>query len=80
MINKDRRLLLIMNPKSGTMQASKMLSDIVQKYSDSGYLTSILLTGGRGDARQWANVFLSEKLSKADFASTRHSMARCFMR
>ena len=45
MINKDRRLLLIMNPKSGTMQASKMLSDIVQKYSDSGYLTSILLTG-----------------------------------
>ena len=60
MINKDRRLLLIMNPKSGTMQASKMLSDIVQKYSDSGYLTSILLTGGRGDARQYAMDYGNE--------------------
>lgn len=54
MIEKDKRILMIMNPKSGTMQATKMLSDIVQTYSDEGFFTTILMTKARGDARQFA--------------------------
>ncbi len=43
-----------MNPKSGMMLAPKYLSDIVGKFSDAGYLTQILMTTARDDARNFA--------------------------
>lgn len=49
-----KKLLFIINPKSGTMQAAKMMSDILQTFSDAGYLTSVLMTQKSGDARQFA--------------------------
>lgn len=49
-----KKILLIMNPKSGTMQAAKYLSDIVSTFSRAGYLTTVLMTEKRGDARVWA--------------------------
>ena len=53
--NMDRnRLLLLMNPKSGTMQAAKYMADILQTFSNRGYITSVLMTEKRGDARDWA--------------------------
>lgn len=60
MIGKDKRLLLVMNPKSGTMQAPKMLADIVQTYTEHGYMTSMLMTTARGDARQYAIDYSGE--------------------
>lgn len=60
MIDKSKRILMIMNPKSGTMQATKMLSDIVQTYSDEGYFTTILMTKARGDARQFAHDYAED--------------------
>lgn len=54
MIGKDKNLLLVMNPKSGTMQAPKMLADIIQTYTEEGWLTTMLMTTARGDARQYA--------------------------
>ena len=46
-----KKLLFILNPRAGTMQASKNLSDILQIFSDSGCLTSVLVTTKAGDAR-----------------------------
>ena len=43
-----------MNPKSGTMQASKYLSEILQLYSKAGYMTTVLMTAKAGDAREYA--------------------------
>ena len=51
------KVLFIMNPKSGTMQASKMLSDILQKFSDYNYMTSVLMTTTRGDATRYAENY-----------------------
>ena len=52
---KDRsRLLLIMNPRAGVMLAPKHLAEIVESFSGAGYLTEILMTTGKGDARQFA--------------------------
>jgi YegS/Rv2252/BmrU family lipid kinase len=52
-----KKLLLIMNPKSGVMLAPKYLSDIVQRFSGAGYLTQVLMTEGRGDARDFAEEY-----------------------
>lgn len=54
-----KKVLFIMNPRSGTMQAGKMLSDIVQKFSNSGYMTSVLMTTARGDATKFAENYAS---------------------
>lgn len=39
------------------MQAGKMLSDIVQKFSNNGYMTSVLMTTARGDATKFAENY-----------------------
>ena len=51
------RLLLIMNPKSGMMLAPKYLSELVERFSNAGFLTQILMTAGRGDARDFAEEY-----------------------
>lgn len=55
-----RRLLLIMNPKSGVMLAPKYLSEIVGRFSKAGFITQILMTEGRGDARDFAAEYGGE--------------------
>lgn len=55
---QDRsKLLLIMNPKSGVMLAPKHLASIVEKFSRAGYLTQVLMTTARGDAREFAHQY-----------------------
>jgi diacylglycerol kinase (ATP) len=58
--NKEKDLLLIINPKAGTMQASKRLSEILQVFSDEGYLTRVHMTSGSGDARDFAERYAHE--------------------
>ena len=55
-----KKLLLIMNPKSGVMLAPKYLSGIVERFSGAGYLTQILMTTGKGDARDFAHEYGGE--------------------
>lgn len=55
-----KKVLFIMNPKSGTMQASKMLSDIIQLFSNAGWMTSVLMTAARGDATQFASQYAKD--------------------
>ncbi len=52
-----RKLLLIMNPKSGVMLAPKHLAGIVERFSGAGYLTQVLMTTARGDARDFAHQY-----------------------
>lgn len=49
-----KKLLFIMNPKSGLMQAPKYMSEIIGRFSGAGYLTQVLMTEGKGDARDFA--------------------------
>ena len=59
-MQKRRRLLLIMNPKSGVMLAPKYLSEIVERFSRGGFITQILMTTARGDAREFAMEYGGE--------------------
>ena len=52
-----KKLLLIMNPKSGVMLAPKYLADIIERFSRTGYLTQVLMTTARGDARDFAHEY-----------------------
>lgn len=55
-----KKLLFIMNPKSGVMLAPKYMSDIIGRFSNAGYLTQVLMTTGRGDARDFAEEYGGE--------------------
>ena len=55
-----KKVLFIMNPRSGTMQAAKLLSDILRRFSDSGYMTSVLMTTARGDATMFTETYAKD--------------------
>lgn len=55
-----KKLLFIMNPKSGLMQAPKYMAEIVVRFSGAGYLTQVLMTAGKGDARAFAAEYGGE--------------------
>ena len=52
-----KKILLIMNPKAGTMLAPKHLSEIICGFSDAGYMTEVLMTRGSGDARDFTAYY-----------------------
>ena len=57
-VNSERidrkKLVFILNPRAGTMQANKYMVDILQTFSDAGFITSVLITAKSGDAREFA--------------------------
>lgn len=55
-----KKLLFIMNPKSGVMQAPKYMSEIIGRFSGAGFLTQVLMTTGHGDARDFAEEYGGE--------------------
>lgn len=55
-----KKVLFIINPRSGTMQASKMMSDIIQIFSDNDFMTSVLMTAARGDATRFAEQYAQD--------------------
>ena len=54
MVHSRKKILFIMNPKSGLMQAPKHMADIIGIFSGAGYLTQVLMTTGPGDANSFA--------------------------
>ena len=58
--DNDRRILFIMNPKAGTMQAARYLVDILQLFSDAGYLTTVMMTNKAGDGRVFAEKYAAD--------------------
>ena len=59
-IKNRKKLLLIMNPKSGVMLAPKYMSEILNSFSRAGYLSTVLMTEGRGDAREFAAEYAGD--------------------
>lgn len=59
-MHERKKLLFIMNPKSGLMQAPKYMAEIVERFSGAGYLTQVLMTTARGDARDFAAEYGGE--------------------
>lgn len=57
---EHKKLLFIMNPRSGTMQAAKLLSDIIQIFNEAGYMVTVLMTQARNDAKKWAKQYAAE--------------------
>ncbi len=55
-----KKLLFIMNPKSGLMQAPKYMAEIVERFSRAGFLTQVLMTTAKGDARDFAAEYGGE--------------------
>ena len=55
-----KKLLLIMNPRAGVMLAPKYMAEIIESFSRAGYLTQVLMTTGRGDARGFAAEYGGE--------------------
>lgn len=39
------------------MQAAKLLADILQEFSKAGYMTTVLMTQARNDAKEWAKIY-----------------------
>lgn len=59
-MHNRKNLLFIMNPRSGLMQAPKYMAEIVGRFSGAGYLTQVLMTEGKGDARDFADEYGGE--------------------
>ena len=55
-----KKLLFIMNPNSGLMQAPKYMAEIIERFSGAGYLTQVLMTTASGDANAFAAEYGGE--------------------
>ena len=51
------KVLIIMNPCSGTMKANKYLTDIVNIFTVNDYVSTVLTTTKRGDGRIYAKNY-----------------------
>lgn len=56
----DKKNLIIMNPFSGKREANKYLTDIIDIFTKSGYMTTILTTTERGDGTVYASRYAGE--------------------
>lgn len=59
-MHNRKKLLFIMNPKSGLMLAPKNMAEIIGRFSGAGYLTQVLMTTAKGDARDFAYEYGGE--------------------
>ena len=56
----DKKNLIIMNPFSGKREANKYLTDIIDKLTKGGHMTTILTTTERGDGTVYASRYAGE--------------------
>lgn len=49
-----KKMMLIVNPVAGKQEARKNLSEIVQIFTNGGYMVTVYMTGKRGDASEYA--------------------------
>ena len=55
-----KKVLIIINPCSGTKKANKYLTDIVSTFTVNGYIPTVLTTTKRGDGRIYAEEYAGE--------------------
>ena len=56
----DRKVLIIMNPRSGTMRANKYLTEIAELFVRNGYMPSVLVTTRQGDGTAYAEKYAAD--------------------
>jgi YegS/Rv2252/BmrU family lipid kinase len=56
----DKKVLIIMNPRSGTMRANKYLTDITEMFVLDGYMPTVLITTKRGDGTEYAKKYAAD--------------------
>ena len=55
-----KKLLFILNPNAGMRQARRALADVIGIFSQQGWLSSVCVTGKRGDATDFARAYGGE--------------------
>jgi len=50
----DKKVLIIINPRSGTMRANRYMTDIVDLFVNEGYMPTVLTTTKSGDGTEYA--------------------------
>ena len=53
----DKKVLIIINPRSGTMRANKYLTEIAELFVLDGYMPTVLVTTKRGDGTAYAKEY-----------------------
>jgi YegS/Rv2252/BmrU family lipid kinase len=53
----DKKVLIIINPRSGTMRANKYMTDIAELFVGAGYMPTVLVTTKRGDGTAYAKEY-----------------------
>ena len=56
----DKRVLIIMNPRSGTMRANKYLAEIAELFVRNGYMPTVLVTTKQGDGTEYARKYAGD--------------------
>lgn len=56
-----KKLLFIINPRAGVQKISKPLLDIIQIFSDAGYLATVLTTKKQNDATEFVLNYGADK-------------------
>lgn len=56
----EKKVLIIINPRSGTMKANKYLTEIVEIFVGDGYLPITLTTMKRGDGTEYAKKYAKD--------------------
>ena len=56
----DRNVLIIINPRSGTMRANKYLTEISELFVRNGYMPSVLVTTKQGDGTVYAEKYAAD--------------------
>ena len=52
----SKKLLVILNPRSGKMVAKRHLSDVLEKFCREGYIPTVFITTGQGNAMELAKM------------------------
>jgi len=56
-MDQSKKLLFIVNPVAGRAQARKALPEVLRIFQTHGYLPTVLITGKRGDATDYARRY-----------------------
>ena len=59
---EKRKLLLIINPRSGKEKASKLRDDIIRRFEDANFSVQLMETQKKGDAVDFAKMATSNQL------------------
>ena len=56
----DKTVLIIMNPRSGTMRANKYLTEICELFVRDGYMPTVVITTKQGDGTDYAKKYAGD--------------------